>query len=89
MYDPEGSQLLKQYEELYTKYFDLYGYVVRAQEPAWGDALKPLMAETREKVVRLREQIKSHPADDRFADFDQQALLARSGRYPALNYMMR
>jgi hypothetical protein len=89
MYDPEGSQLLRKYEELYSKYFDLYGYMVRAQEQAWADALKPLMAELREQVLRLRERIKSDPPDDGYADFDHQAILARSGRFPALNYMNR
>ncbi|MDH4048628.1 MAG: hypothetical protein OEV63_10890 [Gammaproteobacteria bacterium] len=89
MYDPEGARLLKQYEESYMKYFELYGYAVRATEQAWAEALTPLMSETRIKVKQLRDRIVSEAPDDRYADFDQQALLARSGRYPALNYMNR
>ncbi len=88
MYDPLGNRLLRQYETLYTDYFDLYGYVIRSQDAAWADAAKPLMTEAREQMARVRLKISSERPDDRHADFDRQALLARSGRYPIQNYMV-
>ena len=88
MYDPPGHRLLRQYETLYTDYFDLYGYVVRSQDAAWADAAKPLMTDAREQLARVRQHINSEPPDNRHADFDRQALLARSGRYPILDYMV-
>ena len=87
MYDPEGQRLLKQYETLYTNYFDLYGVVVRSQDATWWAAVEPLMKEAREEMAKVRQRIKSMPPDSQHADFDQQALLARSGRHPILNYM--
>ncbi len=88
MYDPLGNRLLRQYAALYTNYFDLYGYVVLSQETGWGDAAKPLMSEAREEMATVRQHINSVQPDNRHADFDQQALLARSGRYPILDYMV-
>jgi hypothetical protein len=82
-------KLLEQYESLYLKYFELYGYLVLAEEPAWSDAIKPIVSEVRSQVMRLRKRIHSEKPDDRYADFDQQALLARSGRYPVVDYMVR
>jgi hypothetical protein len=89
MYDPVGIELLKQYQELYEKYFELYGYIVLADESSWADALKPVMTELRGKILQLRHRINTEKPDDRHADFDRQALLARSGRYPVLDYMVR
>jgi len=88
MYDPLGNRLLRQYAELYRNYFDLYGQVVRSQGGGWADAIKPLMSEAREQMATVRQHINSEQPDNRHADFDQQALLARSGRYPILDYMV-
>jgi hypothetical protein len=89
MYDPVGMKLLEQYESLYLKYFELYSYLVLAEEPAWIDAIKPIVSEGRSQLMHLRHRIHSEKPDDRYADFDQQALLARSGRYPVVDYMPR
>ena len=88
MYDPLGNRLLRQYTALYTDYFDLYGHVVRSQNDGWADAAEPLMSEAREEMATVRQHINSVQPDHRHADFDQQALLARSGRYPILDYMV-
>ncbi len=88
MYDPLGNRLLRQYATLYRDYFDLYGQVVLSQGDGWADAAKPLMSEAREQMATVRQHINSEQPDDRHADFDQQALLARSGRYPILDYMV-
>ena len=82
MYDPLGNRLLRQYATLYRDYFDLYGHVIRSQGDGWADAAKPLMSEAREQMAIVRQHINSEQPDHRHADFDQQALLARSGRYP-------
>lgn len=88
MSDPVGMQLIEQYEALYTKYFDLYGFVVLADDADWSDALKPIMQGLRTQTCDLRRRIQSEDPGDSMADFDRQALLARSGRYPVLNYMV-
>jgi hypothetical protein len=88
MYDPHGKHLLRQYEEHYASYFDLYGQVVRSQEAAWADAARPLMVSTGEEIAKIRKRIHLERPDKNYADFDQLALLARSGRYPMTEYMV-
>jgi hypothetical protein len=89
MYDPVGMKLIEKYEYLYTKYFDLYGFVILADDAVWSDALKPMMQELRQQALRMRARIHSEKPGNRLANFDRQALLARSGRYPVLDYMLR
>jgi hypothetical protein len=89
MSDPVGMKLIAKYETLYTKYFDLYGFVVLADDAVWSDALKPMMQELRQQSMHLRRRIHSEAPGNSIANFDRQALLARSGRYPVLDYMAR
>lgn len=88
MHDPLGRRLLRRYESLYSSYFDLYAQIVRSQDSTLADATKPLMTEIRDKLTGIRQRLKSERPDSSHADFDQQALLARSGRYPMLEYMV-
>lgn len=87
MHDPISKQLLAQYETLYSQYFDLYCYVAATEDRAYADAAKPPMISARKGAARLRQRIESVRPDGRAADFDRQAALARSGRYPVLNYL--
>ena len=89
MSDPVGVQLIKQYEAMYTKYFELYGFSILAEDTAWSDALKPMMQDLRQKTMQLRKRIHSEQPGNHRGNFDRQALLARSGRYPVLDYMVR
>jgi hypothetical protein len=49
--------------------------------------MKPLMTLTRQQADRVRRRINTERPDNRAADFERQAILARSGRYPILDYM--
>lgn len=89
MSDPAGMGLIEQYELLYTKYFDLYGFIVLADDAVWADALKPMMLQLRQQAMRLRKRIHEEESGNQLANFDRQSLLARSGRYPVLDYMVR
>jgi len=88
MYDPLGKRMLKRYERLYADYFDLYGQIVRSQDADLANASKPLMSEASEKLGVLRSHIRTARADNGYADFDRQALLAHSGRQLILEYMV-
>ena len=88
MHDPLGSRLLRRYKSLYASYFDLYGQIVRSQDSALADATKPLMTEVSDKLANLRERLMAERPDNSHADFDHQALLARSGRKPIEEYMV-
>jgi hypothetical protein len=87
MHDPASAQLIERYEEKYAHYFDLYCSVVGTEDEASADATKLQMTHARREAEKLRGQIQRVRPDNRAADFDRQAALARSGRYPILNYM--
>ena len=46
------------------------------------------MQDTRDQLKRMRQRIESESPATGCASFDRQELLARSGRYPVLNYMI-
>ena len=50
--------------------------------------VRSVMADARNELRRLRRQIELQPLDSRGASFDRQEVLARSGRYPVLEYMV-
>lgn len=88
MHDPASTQLVRRYEELYAQYFDLYCYVVSTEDQASAEATKLLMTHARRQAEKLRAQIQRIRPDNRAANFERQAMLARSGRHPMLNYMV-
>lgn len=88
MHDPASAQLIARYEELYARYFDLYCYVVGNEDQTSADAAKLLMTHARRETEKLRGQIQRLRPDGGAATFERQALLARSGRHPILNYMV-
>jgi hypothetical protein len=88
MSDPVSKKLLADYEKLYARYFGLYCYVAGAKDRDCAEAMKPLMTLTRQQTDRVRQRINSERPDNRAADFERQAVLARSGRYPVLDYMV-
>jgi len=54
-----------------------------------ANAVGSAMQDARARVNRLRQHLYSVRPDKGYSDFDQQAALARSGRYPVLNYPER
>jgi hypothetical protein len=46
------------------------------------------MTSARQQTERLRRRINTVRPDSRAADFERQAVLAKSGRYPVLDYMV-
>ncbi len=88
MRDPVSKLLLEQYQNLYAQYFDLYCYVTATEDRTSADAAKLLMINARREAESLRRRVNLIRPDRGAADFERQALLARSGRHPALNYMV-
>ena len=87
MSDPVSNKLLVEYEALYTRYFELYCYVVGSMDADCAEAMKAAMTLARQQADRVRRRINTVRPDNRAADFERQAILARSGRYPILDYM--
>ncbi len=88
MHDEVSLRLLNLYESVYREYFELYCLYASADDPFLADALKADVQKARMHAENVRARLVSAKPDRRYSDFDRQALLARSGRYPILNYMV-
>ena len=89
MQDTTSRDLLQRYSSAYATYFSLYCYFACVRDRYMARAVSASMKDAQQRVNRLRAELMSVKPDRGYADFDQQELLARSGRYPALNYLNR
>ena len=88
MNDPRSKSLPRQYEELYRRYFEMNCYVAGMGDSTCTGLVRLTMQDTCKQLQQMRQRIESEsPASD-CASFDRQEPLARSGRYPILNYMV-
>jgi len=88
MEDPKSIALLQQYETLYTRYFEMQCYVNGLGDSDCVDLVATLMNDSRDQLKCLRQRIDSENPENARGSFDRQEVLARSGRYPVLNYMV-
>ena len=88
MHDPVSMHLLELYETIYNEYFELYCLMVKAEDEVLADAIRFSMQDAHKRAKAVRQRLYSEKPDDRHSDFEREALLARSGRYPVLNYMV-
>lgn len=88
MNDPVSLSLLQKYENLYERYFEMKCYVAGMGDSDCIDLVRSMMVENADQLRELRRRIQSEPPARSGGSFDRQELLARSGRYPVLNYMV-
>lgn len=88
MYDPTSQSLLQQYEELYARYFEMKCYVAGMGDSNCISLVRSGMVDTYGQLRRIRQRIESEPPVRECGNFDRQEALARSGRYPVLDYMV-
>ncbi len=88
MNDPKSKSLSRDYEKLYTRYFEMQCYVMGMGDSNCIALVRSVMEDVRDQLRRLRQQIEVQPVDSHCASFDRQEVLARSGRYPVLEYMV-
>jgi len=88
MCDSVSNRLLKEYEFIYSKYFELYCFVAGCEDAATKDVSKPEMLGLRRRAMNMIKRIHSERPDGGNSSFERQALLARSGRYPIRDYMV-
>lgn len=89
MHDSTSTGLLHLYRKAYGAYFSMYCYFACARDRDMASAIGSEMQVAQHSVNRLRKQLFSAKPEPGYADFDRQELLARSGRYQAINYMNR
>lgn len=88
MHDPGSKRLLRQYEQPYTRYYEMKCFVAGMGKSDCTELVRSMMGNVREQLRQARRRLKSEPPDIDCASFDRQEKLARSGRYPVLNYMV-
>lgn len=87
MDDVNSTRLLKQYEKIFARYFEMKCYVAYSENSDCTNLVYESMRELRKQLLRIRGRIESVPPSGDGGNFDRQELLARSGRYEALNYL--
>ena len=88
MNDPKSKSLPRNYEKLYARYFEMQCYVMGMGDSNCIALVSSVMADARDQLRRLRRQIEAEALDSHCSSFDRQEVLARSGRYPVLDYMV-
>lgn len=88
MKDPKSKNPSDDYEKLYTHYFEMQCYVMGMGDSDCIALVRLAMTDVRDQLRRLRKQILEQPVGSVRASFDRQEALARSGRYPVLEYMV-
>lgn len=88
MGDSVSNTLLREYDRIYSKYFESYCFVAACDDVAMRNACRPEMLSLRRRAMRMIKRIHSERPDGGKSSFERQALLARSGRYPIRNYMV-
>jgi hypothetical protein len=88
MDDTVSTNLLREYEKIYTRYFSLYCCMVNCADVETTEAVKPLLMDLRRLAFKMLKRIHSEKPEGHKSGFDRQAMLAQSGRYPMRNYMV-
>lgn len=88
MFDPVSHALLARYHDVYRKYFELSAYAASAHDDVCARALWPFIQREKIELNRIRKRLVTTAPDMHCRELDRQACLARSGRYPVLNYLL-
>lgn len=89
MHDPVSTKLLREYKNIYSTYFNLYCFVVGCDDTALADATRLELAVLRRRAMQMIKRIHSERPEGGHSSFEREALLARSGRYPIQDYMVK
>ena len=87
MEDPLSTRLLDQYDKVFARYFAMKCYVACSRDASCAALILETMRDTERQLLRLRRYIETQEPAGMGGNFDQQELIARSGRYPVLNYL--
>lgn len=88
MHDVDSKRLVQEYEESYAEYFKLKCFLAITEESYFIELVQMTMKDAREELRKKRERIETELPKTEGSSFDREAILAQSGRYPILNYMV-
>lgn len=89
MHDSISQDLLRLYANAYETYFSLFCFIACSRDSVLADAMRTSMKDARDRVNRLQRRIATEKPISGHASFDDEALLAESGRHRAINYLNR
>jgi hypothetical protein len=88
MHDVDSKRLIEEYEESYANYFKMKCYLAITEESYFVELVQLTLRDAREELRKKRERIETELPKTEGSSFDREAVLAQSGRYPILNYMV-
>ncbi len=88
MKDVGSKRLLRMYESSYSRYFHMRCFVALAYDSQCVDLVKEAMKDAANTLQRTRMRLQSETPVTDGGNFDREEALARSGRYPILDYMV-
>jgi len=88
MKDVNSRRLLEMYEASYARYFEMRCFLATATNSTCADLIRLAMRDSAKALRRTQARIKFDKPITRGGSFEREEALARSGRYPVLNYMV-
>ncbi|MDJ0700626.1 MAG: hypothetical protein QNJ07_12280 [Woeseiaceae bacterium] len=88
MKDVNSKRLLQMYEEAYARYYEMRCFIATADDGICSDLVRLAMRDAKRSLLRSQMRIKSELPVTHGGSFDREEALARSGRYPILDYMV-
>ena len=87
MEDINSTRLLEHYEATFSRYFEMKCYIICSKYSDTVGLVRDSLRDLERQLLRIRRAIETLDPAGTAGDFDQQELIARSGRYPVLNYL--
>ena len=88
MHDESSSFLVNQYEKTFARYFEMKCYIANTRNSTTTRRLvNSSLRDAQGQLLRLRRRMETELPRQRRGSFEQQELLARSGRYEIQNYL--
>ncbi|MBT8089488.1 MAG: hypothetical protein KJO01_04705 [Gammaproteobacteria bacterium] len=87
MQDSTGTRLVEQYEKTFARYFEMKCFIATARDSDCIKIVRSSLRDVQGRLMRLRRRMETELPTERTGSFDQQELLARSGRYEIQNYL--
>ena len=87
MQDLNSTRLLNAYERTFARYFEMKCHIACAPNSSTTPLVQEALRDIRSQLLRIRRTIETADPAGNAGNFDYQELLARSGRYPVLNYL--
>jgi hypothetical protein len=88
MHDDTSTWLTDLYEKTFCRYFEMKCFVASTGEnSSTREMVAASLHDVRRQLLRLLRRMETDLPQERRGNFEEQELLARSGRYEALNYL--